>query len=152
MKEDRQKHLELKVDKLSEQLSSMIESSKNMEDSFRKRIEQVEHEVLDLPEDYDDIEEEDNLQGRKILMFHFKMINNVLLHNVVVIKTTLFQILGSDEGYDNKMENGSGKWKMENGKRLRRGLVEENARLRKEVFEMEEFKDNTCFLFFFLIS
>ena len=149
MKEDRQKHLELKVDKLSEQLSSMIESSKNMEDSFRKRIEQVEHEVLDLPEDYDDIEEEDNLQGRKILMFHFKMINNVLLHNVVVIKTTLFQILGSDEGYDNKMENGSGKWKMENGKRLRRGLVEENARLRKEVFEMEEFKDNTCFLFFF---
>lgn len=149
MKEDRQKHLELKVDKLSEQLSSMIESSKNMEDSFRKRIEQVEHEVLDLPEDYDDIEEEDNLQGRKILMFHFKMINNVLLHKVVVIKTTLFQILGSDEGYDNKMENGSGKWKMENGKRLRRGLVEENARLRKEVFEMEEFKDNTCFLFFF---
>ena len=148
MKEDRQKHLELKVDKLSEQLSSMIESSKNMEDSFRKRIEQVEHEVLDLPEDYDDIEEEDNLQGRKILMFHFKMINNVLLHKVVVIKTTLFQILGSDEGYDNKMENGSGKWKMENGKRLRRGLVEENARLRKEVFEMEEFKDNTCFLFF----
>ena len=88
MKEDRQKHLELKVDKLSEQLSSMIESSKNMEDSFRKRIEQVEHEVLDLPEDYDDIEEEDNLQGRKILMFHFKMINNVLLHKVVVIKTT----------------------------------------------------------------
>ena len=149
MKEDRQKHLEMKVDKLSEQLSSMIESSKNMEDSFRKRIEQVEHEVLDLPEDYDDIEEEDNLQGRKILMFHFKMINNVLLHKVVVIKTTLFQILGSDEGYDNKMENGSGKWKMENGKRLRRGLVEENARLRKEVFEMEEFKDNTCFLFFF---
>ena len=148
MKEDRQKHLELKVDKLSEQLSSMIESSKNMEDSFRKRIEQVEHEVLDLPEDYDDIEEEDNLQGRKILMFHFKMINNVLLHKVVVIKTTLFQILGSDEGYDNKMENGSGKWKMENGKRLRRGLVEENARLRKEVLEMEEFKDNTCFLFF----
>ena len=148
MKEDRQKHLEMKVDKLSEQLSSMIESSKNMEDSFRKRIEQVEHEVLDLPEDYDDIEEEDNLQGRKILMFHFKMINNVLLHKVVVIKTTLFQILGSDEGYDNKMENGSGKWKMENGKRLRRGLVEENARLRKEVFEMEEFKDNTCFLFF----
>ena len=147
MKEDRQKHLELKVDKLSEQLSSMIESSKNMEDSFRKRIEQVEHEVLDLPEDYDDIEEEDNLQGRKILMFHFKMINNVLLHKVVVIKTTLFQILGSDEGYDNKMENGSGKWKMENGKRLRRGLVEENARLRKEVLEMEEFKDNTCFLF-----
>ena len=147
MKEDRQKHLELKVDKLSEQLSSMIESSKNMEDSFRKRIEQVEHEVLDLPEDYDDIEEEDNLQGRKILMFHFKMINNVLLHKVVVIKTTLFQILGSDEGYDNKMENGSGKWKMENGKRLRRGLVEENARLRKEVFQMEEFKDNTCFLF-----
>ena len=146
MKEDRQKHLELKVDKLSEQLSSMIESSKNMEDSFRKRIEQVEHEVLDLPEDYDDIEEEDNLQGRKILMFHFKMI--MLLHKVVVIKTTLFQILGSDEGYDNKMENGSGKWKMENGKRLRRGLVEENARLRKEVFEMEEFKDNTCFLFF----
>ena len=149
MKEDRQKHLELKVDKLSEQLSSMIESSKNMEDSFRKRIEQVEHEVLDLPEDYDDIEEEDNLQGRKILMFHFKMINNVLLHKVMIIKTTLFQILGSDEGYDNKMENGSGKWKMENGKRLRRGLVEENARLRKEVFEMEEFKDNTCFLFFF---
>ena len=149
MKEDRQKHLELKVDKLSEQLSSMIESSKNMEDSFRKRIEQVEHEVLDLPEDYDDIEEEDNLQGRKILMFHFKMINNVLLHNVVVIKTTLFQILGSDEGYDNKMENGSGKWKMENGKRLRRGLVEENARLRKEVFEMEEFKENTCFTFFY---
>lgn len=148
MKEDRQKHLEMKVDKLSEQLSSMIESSKNMEDSFRKRIEQVEHEVLDLPEDYDDIEEEDNLQGRKILMFHFKMINNVLLHKVVVIKTTLFQILGSDEGYDNKMENGSGKWKMENGKRLRRGLVEENARLRKEVLEMEEFKDNTCFLFF----
>ena len=147
MKEDRQKHLELKVDKLSEQLSSMIESSKNMEDSFRKRIEQVEHEVLDLPEDYDDIEEEDNLQGRKILMFHFKMINNVLLHKVVVIKTTLFQILGSDEGYDNKMENGSGKWKMENGKRLRRGLVEENARLRKEVFEMEEFKENTCFTF-----
>ena len=74
MKEDRQKHLEMKVDKLSEQLSSMIESSKNMEDSIRKRIEQVEHEVLDLPEDYDDIEEEDNLQGRKILMFHFKMI------------------------------------------------------------------------------
>ena len=148
MKEDRQKHLELKVDKLSEQLSSMIESSKNMEDSFRKRIEQVEHEVLDLPEDYDDIEEEDNLQGRKILMFHFKMINNVLLHKVMIIKTTLFQILGSDEGYDNKMENGSGKWKMENGKRLRRGLVEENARLRKEVFQMEEFKDNTCFLFF----
>ena len=68
MKEDRQKHLEMKVDKLSEQLSSMIESSKNMEDSFRKRIEQVEHEVLDLPEDYDDIEEEDNLQG----MFDFK--------------------------------------------------------------------------------
>ena len=78
MKEDRQKHLELKVDKLSEQLSSMIESSKNMEDSFRKRIEQVEHEVLDLPEDYDDIEEEDNLQGRKILMFHFKMITLVI--------------------------------------------------------------------------
>ena len=152
MKEDRQKHLELKVDKLSEQLSSMIESSKNMEDSFKKRIEQVEHEVLDLTEDYDDIEEEDNLQGRKILMFHFKMINNVLLHKVVVIKTTLFQILGSDEGYDNKMENGSGKWKMENGKRLRRGLVEENARLRKEVFEMEEFKDNTCFLFFSMTS
>ena len=134
MKEDRQKHLEMKVDKLSEQLSSMIESSKNMEDSFRKRIEQVEHEVLDLPEDYDDIEEEDNLQG----MFHFKNnyldCDNGLLHSVVVIKTTLFQILGSDEGYDNKMENGSGKWKMENGKRLRRGLVEENARLRKEVF------------------
>ena len=89
MKEDRQKHLEMKVDKLSEQLSSMIESSKNMEDSFRKRIEQVEHEVLDLPEDYDDIEEEDNLQG----MFHFKNNNlycdyNVLLHNVVVIKIT----------------------------------------------------------------
>ena len=54
----------------------MIESSKNMEDSFRKRIEQVEHEVLDLPEDYDDIEEEDNLQGRKILMFYFE--NNYL--------------------------------------------------------------------------
>ena len=72
MKEDRQKHLEMKVDKLSEQLSSMIESSKNMEDSFRKRIEQVEHEVLDLPEDYDDIEEEDNLQG----MFHYR--NNYL--------------------------------------------------------------------------
>ena len=149
MKEDRQKHLEMKVDKLSEQLSSMIESSKNMEDSFRKRIEQVEHEVLDLPEDYDDIEEEDNLQG----MFHFK--NNYLdcdynglLHSVVVIKTTLFQILGSDEGYDNKMENGSGKWKMENGKRLRRGLVEENARLRKEVHVKEEFKDNTCFAVF----
>ena len=70
----------------------------------------------------------------------------MLLHNVVVIKTTLFQILGSDEGYDNKMENGSGKWKMENGKRLRRGLVEENARLRKEVYLKEEFKDNTCFL------
>ena len=145
MKEDRQKHLEMKVDKLSEQLSSMIESSKNMEDSFRKRIEQVEHEVLDLPEDYDDIEEEDNLQGIKILMFHFKMITLfVLLHNVVVIKTTLFQILGSDEGYDNKMENGSGKWKMENGKRLRRGLVEENARLRKEVYLKEAFRNKTC--------
>ena len=149
MKEDRQKHLEMKVDKLSEQLSSMIESSKNMEDSFRKRIEQVEHEVLDLPEDYDDIEEEDNLQG----MFHFKnnyLDYNGLLHSVVVIKTTLFQILGSDEGYDNKMENGSGKWKMENGKRLRRGLVEENARLRKEVYLKEDFKDNTCFLLYFL--
>ena len=91
MKEDRQKHLEMRVDKLSEQLCSIIESSKNMEDSFRKRIEQVEHEVLDLPEDYDDIEEEDNLQG----MFHFKNSYldcdyKVLLHNVVVIKTTLF--------------------------------------------------------------
>ena len=91
MKEDRQKHLEMRVDKLSEQLCSIIESSKNMEDSFRKRIEQVEHEVLDLPEDYDDIEEEDNLQGIEILMFHFEnnyIDYNVLLHNIVVIKTT----------------------------------------------------------------
>lgn len=83
MKEDRQKHLEMKVDKLSEQLSSMIESSKNMEDSFRKRIEQVEHEVLDLPEDYDDIEEEDNLQG----MLHFK--NNYLDCDFYVVLTSL---------------------------------------------------------------
>ena len=85
MKEDRQKHLEMKVDKLSEQLSSMIESSKNMEDSFRKRIEQVEHEVLDLPEDYDDIEEEDNLQEDDVcfqarhLLFPFPFPLNLII-------------------------------------------------------------------------
>ena len=63
MKEDRQKQLELRLDKLSEQVSTIIENSKNMEASLKTRLEQVEHEVLDLPEDYDDIEEDENLQG-----------------------------------------------------------------------------------------
>ena len=63
MKEDRQKTLEMRLDKLTEQISIMMENSKTMEESFKKRIEHVEHEVLDLPEDYDDIEEDDSLQG-----------------------------------------------------------------------------------------
>ena len=64
MKEDRQKQLELRLDKLSEQVSTIIENSKNMEASLKTRLEQVEHEVLDLPEDYDDVEEDENLQGK----------------------------------------------------------------------------------------
>merc|ERR1712242_115395 len=67
-----------------------------METSFKTRLEQVEHEVLDLPEDYDDIDDDENLQG-------------------------------SDEGFDNKMENNT---KL---KRVRRGLVEENIGLRKQM-------------------
>ena len=63
MKEDRQKQLEMRLDRLSEQISNVMENSKNVEESFRKRIEHVEHELLDHPEDYDDIEEDDNLQG-----------------------------------------------------------------------------------------
>ena len=64
MKEDRQKQLELRLDKLSEQVSMIIENSNNMEASFKTRLEQVEHEVLDLPEDYEDIEDDENQQGR----------------------------------------------------------------------------------------
>ena len=64
MKEDRQNKLELRLDKLSEQVSMMIENSNNMEASFKTRLEQVEHEVLDLPEDYEDIEDDENQQGR----------------------------------------------------------------------------------------
>ena len=63
MKEDRQKQLELRLEKLSEQVSTIIENSKNVEESLKTRLEQVEHEVLDLPEDYDDIEDEENQQG-----------------------------------------------------------------------------------------
>ena len=65
MKEDRQNKLELRLDKLSEQVSMMIENSNNMEASFKTRLEQVEHEVLDLPEDYEDIEDDENQQGTK---------------------------------------------------------------------------------------
>ena len=64
MKEDRQNKLELRLDKLSEQVSMMIENTNNMEASFKTRLEQVEHEVLDLPEDYEDIEDDENQQGR----------------------------------------------------------------------------------------
>ena len=64
MKEDRQNKLEIRLDKLSEQVSMMIENSNNMEASFKTRLEQVEHEVLDLPEDYEDIEDDENQQGR----------------------------------------------------------------------------------------
>ena len=64
MKEDRQKQLELRLDKLSEQVSTIIENSKNMEASLKTRLEQVEHEVLDLPENYDDVEDDENLQGK----------------------------------------------------------------------------------------
>ena len=64
MKEDRQKQLELRLDKLSEQVSMIIENSNNMEASFKTRLEQVEHEVLDLPEDYEDIEDDESQQGR----------------------------------------------------------------------------------------
>ena len=63
MKEDRQKSLETRLEKLSEQVAMMSENNKHMEDSFKKRMEKVEHEVLDFTEDYDDIEEDDNLQG-----------------------------------------------------------------------------------------
>ena len=63
MKEDRQKQLETRLDKLSEQVAMLMENSKDMEESFKKRMEKVEHEVLDFTEDYDDIEEDDNLQG-----------------------------------------------------------------------------------------
>ena len=64
MKEDRQNKLELRLDKLSEQVSMMIENTNNMEASFKTRLEQVEHEVLDLPEDYEDIEDDESQQGR----------------------------------------------------------------------------------------
>ena len=64
MKEDRQKYLETRVERLTEQVSMIMENSKHMESSFNKRIKQVEHDVLDLPENYDDIEEDDTLQGK----------------------------------------------------------------------------------------
>ena len=64
MKEDRQKQLELRLDKLSEQVTMILENSNNMEASFKTRLEQLEHEVLDLPEDYEDIEDDESQQGR----------------------------------------------------------------------------------------
>ena len=83
MKEDRQKQLELRLDKLSEQVSTIIENSKNMEASLKTRLEQVEHEVLDLPEDYDDVEEEENLQGNNrfiilVMLYSFSGFNLLL--------------------------------------------------------------------------
>ena len=79
MKEDRQKQLELRLDKLSEQVSTIIENSKNMEASLKTRLEQVEHEVLDLPEDYDDIEEDENQQGNNrfiilVILYGFNLV------------------------------------------------------------------------------
>ena len=68
MKEERQKHMEGRLDKLAEQVAMMMENSRHMEESFKKRMEKVEHEVLDFTEDYDDIEEDDNLQGNFYLI------------------------------------------------------------------------------------
>ena len=79
MKEDRQKQLELRLEKLSEQVSTIIENSKNVEESLKSRLEQVEHEVLDLPEDYDDIEDEENQQGISEICFQILMINFLIL-------------------------------------------------------------------------
>ena len=75
MKEDRQKQLELRLEKLSEQVSTIIENSKNVEESLKTRLEQVEHEVLDRPEDYDDIEDEENQQGISEIYIQRFMIN-----------------------------------------------------------------------------
>ena len=89
MKEDRQKQLELRLDKLSEQVSTIIENSKNMEASLKTRLEQVEHEVLDLPENYDDVEDDENLQGKNwfiILVMFYSQNRNVSIMSSVWLK------------------------------------------------------------------
>ena len=61
-------------------MSIMMENSKNVEESFKKRIENVENELLEHPEDYDDIEEDDHLQGKV-----YRSLNIIILRSLSTI-------------------------------------------------------------------
>ena len=64
MREDKQKILEMKLDKLSDQITMIMDNSKQLQDTFQKRIDRIEREVLEeLDCEYVDIDEDDNVQG-----------------------------------------------------------------------------------------